>query len=60
MLILTCKKNEAIVIGDDVTIVVVEIRNDKVRLGIESPKEMSIHRKEVFDAIRQKKRGITL
>jgi carbon storage regulator len=51
MLVLSRKKNESIVISDDITIVVVEIRGDKVRLGIEAPKEVSVHRREVFDAI---------
>ena len=51
MIVLSRKKNEAIVIGDDITVVVVEIRGDKVRLGIEYPKEVPVHRKEVFDAI---------
>jgi len=51
MLVLSRKKNESIVINDDITIVVVEIRGDKVRLGIEAPKEVSVHRKEVWDAI---------
>jgi len=51
MLILSRKKNESIVINDSVTITIVEIRGDKVRLGIEAPREMPIHRKEVFDAI---------
>lgn len=51
MLVLTRKKNEAIVIGHDVTISIVEIRGDKVRLGIESPKEVPVHRKEGYDAI---------
>ena len=45
------KKNESIVINDDITIVVVEIRGDKVRLGVEAPKEVPVHRREVFDAI---------
>ena len=49
MLVLSRKKNESIVINDDVTIVVVEIRGDKVRLGIEAPKEVPVHRKEVYD-----------
>ena len=53
MLVLSRKKNEAIIINDDVTIVIVEIRGDKVRLGIEAPKEVSVHRKEVFDAIKR-------
>ena len=51
MLVLSRKKNESIVINDDITIVVVEIRGDKVRLGIEAPREVPVHRREVFDAI---------
>ena len=50
-LVLSRKKNESIVINDDITIVVVEIRGDKVRLGVEAPKEVPVHRREVFDAI---------
>lgn len=53
MLVLSRKKNESIVINDDVTIVVVEIRGDKVRLGVEAPKEVPVHRKEVYDAIKR-------
>lgn len=53
MLVLSRKKNESIVINNDVTIVVVEIRGDKVRLGIEAPKEVPVHRKEVYDAIQR-------
>jgi carbon storage regulator len=52
-LVLSRKKNESIVIDDDITIVVVEIRGDKVRLGVEAPKEVPVHRREVFDAIRR-------
>ena len=54
MLVLSRKKNESIVINDDITIVVVEIRGDKVRLGVEAPKEVPVHRREVFDAIKNK------
>ncbi len=53
MLVLSRKKNESIVINDDITIVVVEIRGDKVRLGVEAPKEVPVHRKEVYDAIKR-------
>lgn len=53
MLVLSRKKNESIVINDDITIVVVEIRGDKVRLGVEAPKEVPVHRREVYDAIKQ-------
>jgi len=51
MLVLSRMKNEAIVINDNITIVVVDIRGDKVRLGVESPKEVPVHRREVYDAI---------
>src|SRR5580693_4218423 len=51
MLVLSRKKNESIVINNDIVITVVEIRGDKVRLGIVAPKEVPVHRQEVFDAI---------
>lgn len=54
MLVLSRKKNESIIINDNITIVIVEIRGDKVRLGIEAPKEVPVHRREVFDAIRRR------
>ena len=57
MLVLSRKKDESIVINNDITIVVVEIRGDKVRLGVEAPKEVPVHRREVFEAIA---RGETL
>ncbi len=51
MLVLSRKKNESIIINDHITITVVEIRGDKVRLGIEAPKDVAVHRREVYDAI---------
>jgi carbon storage regulator len=51
MLVLSRKKNESIVINNDVVITVVEIRGDKVRLGIVAPKDVSVHREEVYEAI---------
>jgi carbon storage regulator len=51
MLVLSRKKDESIIINDDIEIVIVEIRGDKVRLGITAPKEVPVHRREVFDAI---------
>lgn len=58
MLVLSRKKNESIIIGDNISIVVVEIRGDKVRLGIEAPREVSVHRNEVYEAIkREQKEG---
>lgn len=53
MLVLSRKKNESIVINNDITIVVVEIRGDKVRLGVEAPKEIPVHRREVYEAIQR-------
>jgi carbon storage regulator len=53
MLVLSRKKNESIIINDNIQIVVVEIRGDKVRLGIEAPREVPVHRKEVYDAIQR-------
>jgi carbon storage regulator len=54
MLVLSRKKNESIVINNDITVTVVEIRGDKVRLGIVAPKEVPVHRQEVYDAIHGK------
>jgi carbon storage regulator len=54
MLVLSRKKNESIVINNDITITVVEIRGDKVRLGIVAPKEVPVHRQEVYEAIHGK------
>jgi carbon storage regulator len=51
MLVLSRKKNESIVINNDIVVTVVEVRGDKVRLGIVAPKEVPVHRQEVYDAI---------
>ncbi len=51
MLVLSRKKNESIIINDHITVTVVEIRGDKVRLGIEAPKDVTVHRREVYEAI---------
>jgi len=53
MIVISRRKNEALMINDDITVVVVEIRGDKVRLGVELPREASLHRGEVYDAIRR-------
>lgn len=55
MLVLSRKRDESIVINDDIVITVVEIRGDKVRLGIEAPKDVPVHRREVYDAIRRER-----
>jgi carbon storage regulator len=53
MLVLSRKKDEIVVIGDDVTVRVLEIRGDKVRLGFEAPDDVPVHRLEVWEAIRR-------
>ena len=55
MLVLSRQKDESIVIGDDVEITIVDVRGDKVRLGINAPREISVHRKEVYEAIQREK-----
>ncbi|MCL2184628.1 MAG: carbon storage regulator CsrA [Treponema sp.] len=52
MLILSRKVNEKVVIGDDITVSIIEIRGDQVRLGIDAPKIVKVFRQEVFDAIK--------
>ncbi len=55
MLVLSRQRNESIIIGDDVEITIVDVRGDKVRLGITAPKTISVHRKEVYLAIQEEK-----
>jgi carbon storage regulator len=54
MLVLSRKKNQSIVINNDITVTVVEIRGDKVRLGVVAPKEVPVHREEIFNQIHGK------
>jgi carbon storage regulator len=51
MLVLSRKKDESIIINDHIRVTVVEIRGDKVRLGIDAPKDVTVHRREVYEAI---------
>ena len=53
MLVLSRQRDESIIIGDNIVLTVVDIRGDKVRLGIEAPKEVPVHRQEVYEAIQQ-------
>jgi carbon storage regulator len=55
MLVLSRQKDESIMIGDNVEITIVDVRGDKVRLGIAAPKEIPVHRKEVYEAIQREK-----
>ncbi|MCK6456886.1 MAG: carbon storage regulator CsrA [Phycisphaerae bacterium] len=59
MLVLSRQRDETIMIGDDVEITVVDIRGDKVRLGITAPPHIPVHRKEVYDAIQRENRAAT-
>src|SRR5437763_16234402 len=56
MLVLSRQKDETIIIGDNIEITVVDIRGDKVRLGVSAHKEISVHHKEVYEAIRRENR----
>ncbi len=60
MLVLTRKKDEAIRIGDDILIKVVAVDKNTVRLGIEAPKDLSILREELYEAIREENRKATV
>jgi len=51
MLVLTRTENESVIIGDDIEIIVTEIRGKKVRLGINAPRDITVHRKEIYEAI---------
>ncbi|MAT68072.1 MAG: carbon storage regulator [Planctomycetaceae bacterium] len=53
MLVLSRQRDESIIIGDNVVVTVVDVRGDKVKLGIEAPIEISVHRREVYEAIRR-------
>lgn len=53
MLVLSRHRDESIMIGDDVVVTIVDIRGDKVRLGIDAPQDIPVHRQEVYDAIKR-------
>ncbi len=59
MLVLSRQRDESIIIGDNVVITIVDVRGDKVKLGIEAPREVSVHRQEVYDAIQRENRQAT-
>lgn len=56
MLVLSRQRDESIIIGDNVVITVVDVRGDKVRLGIDAPVEIPVHRREVYEAIQRENR----
>lgn len=53
MLVLTRKVNQSIVIGDGVEVVVLEVRGEQVRIGIKAPRDVAVHRKEIYDQIQE-------
>ncbi len=57
MLVLSRQRDETIMIGDDIEVTVVDIRGDKVRLGINAPPQIAVHRKEVYEAIKREAPG---
>ncbi|MBN1974308.1 MAG: carbon storage regulator CsrA [Sedimentisphaerales bacterium] len=59
MLVLSRQRDESIMIGDNVEIIIVDVRGDKVRLGITAPKDIPVHRREIYDAIKREKGQVT-
>lgn len=57
MLVLSRQRDESIMIGDDIEITIVDVRGEKVRLGINAPPHVPVHRKEVYEAIKREKTG---
>lgn len=55
MLVLSRHRDESIMIGDEIVVTIIDIRGDKVRLGIQAPASIAVHRQEVYDAIQQEK-----
>jgi len=59
MLVLSRQKDESIIIGDNVEVTIVDVRGDKVRLGVTAPKTIPVHRREVYEAIQREKKEET-
>jgi carbon storage regulator len=53
MLVLTRKLHQSIIIGDEIEVVVLEVRGEQVRIGIRAPKDVSVHRKEIYEQIHE-------
>ena len=53
MLVLTRKVNQSIMIGDDIEIVILEVRGEQVRVGVKAPREVPVHRREIYDSIKE-------
>ena len=59
MLVLSRQRDQSIMIGDNVEVIIIDVRGDRVRIGITAPKEISVHRKEVHEAIRRENESAT-
>lgn len=57
MLVLSRQRDESVMIGDDIEITIIDVKGDKVRLGITAPREVSVHRREIYDTIQREKRA---
>jgi carbon storage regulator len=53
MLVLSRQRDETIIIGDSIRVTIVEVRGDKVRIGIDAPRDVTVHRQEIYDAIKR-------
>ena len=56
MLVLTRRPEQSVIIGDDIEVVIVRVDGNRVRIGINAPKEVSVHRKEIYDLIQRTKK----
>ena len=56
MLVLSRQKDQSIIIGDNIEVTIVDVRGDKVRLGITAPKDVPVHRREIYEAIQREKK----
>ena len=59
MLVLSRERDESIMIGDDIVITIVDVRGNKVRVGIDAPPHIAVHRQEIFAAIKREQRKLT-
>lgn len=57
MLVLTRKVNQSIIINDNIEVIVLEVRGEQIRLGIRAPREVAVHRKEIYDQIQEENRA---